>query len=795
MPELTNDVVKLNRLHTNPKKGHKLGTASATWKKIKSAAAVSAKSAPYSPEEPDSKDNNGVIKPDKPSVTTNDKSTLIEYGSHGEIFIAYPSTRTVQLWDWKPPSSDTKKDAETLYLNGQIHLDSGVNYDTDSLVNFKILKEPTDRSSSSQYSILALMKTHSGAYKLTNFRVDFATRSLPFSDSVTLPTLFYNCPSESDSVTFTLKTSNKFIVVANSEGLLCVYKYSMARDAILMGNSEYSLQDIRKQSSQPILSKYNILSKFPDDQIILQTSCNQDNEPIFDIVDNWLVYSPTKFEYKHMKAISSTTPIPTSNESVDPIIVSSSSTNEAATKQNSLYTPVKLPASGPLLNKVLSTLSNTALDGLFRLSEISSSKVKSYLNNKGSKQELYKAPTINSISKSIGNLLYSTASSTASTLESSTRSLKPNNNQLLKILDLSNDKVLGVFKPLGGVSNVSLSPYDSQLVHSSLRGDTLFMWDLYRLPSEISLIGKFTRGKTSAVIEEIFWFNNNYGEGNGHNSGNSGNPNDSSIKGNNSGFGCITKSTGSVHWFNINYLSGNMNNNFPNSLNKEKVKRDHQSGSFLDSWILSSLKAKKFVALPDFNGLTTSISNSGNSSNVVTKSNDVNHINRVTNQLAIIDDQNQLKLISTLNGSHLYKYELPNQPVDSKYVPRIFHKLSNENEKGTKDLINPLSQAEIETSAPFLNLINNKNVEFAVYSFEDQSDSDGFMNAFKEFGNEIPDKVIKFESSALPDHHHHGKTLFDIKGASDDKPEDHLSLLNGLYIDQGEGSIESTNNG
>lgn len=489
---------------------------------------------------------------------------------------------------------------------------------------------------------------------------------------------------------------------------------------------------------------------------------------------------PTKYEYRHLKALveygnlsnsSSTSQVSSSNSStvsnstvtsnagianggINSIstmatpISNNKSKKSKKKKKTTLLTQVKLPPPGPLLNQVISTISNTAIDGICKFSELSSNVVKLYYNGKDSSTQ--HTATLNELTKSITKSIYSTAASTITS--------KPDNNQLVKVIDLKNDKVMGIFKPPGGVSNVSLSPYDLQLVHSNLRGDLIFMWDLYKLPLEVSLIGKFIRGKTSAKIKDIFWFINN-----------STSQNSPTAKGNNYGFGCLTKSTGSIHWFNVNYLSGSLNSNLPNSLGKTHKlisngsKHDHKhslskdtssfvsprsssSDDFSDDWILSSMKAIKFLTLPD----KSNSMNSSCSPNAV-------------NQLAIIDSKNQLRLISPLNGLSLFRYQLPNTPVSKEFVPvynRVFGltrtamvptfnpNLAILNElNGTKKktvLINPLSRTEIETCGPYSNLYRNKNIEFSTFDYHHEGDLKEFLYNYEMFGNEISHKVIHF---------------------------------------------------
>ncbi|RLV94106.1 hypothetical protein JA1_001948 [Spathaspora sp. JA1] len=713
MSDIINDTVKINKVHTNPKRGHKLGTASATWKKIKSAT-VTAAASTYPLATPVNSTNTSDDDITDTLFENPTNNVLIENGSSGEFFMLFKAEYKLEIWNWTSLNHEANSSdyGDTLFLNHQIKLPFGPGAEIQT---FKMCAQQDDK-----FLFLIVVSDDTGYYlqshKFTlkdKTSIRISSLKLQFGDS---------------KMSLTLKASDKFVVVGSDSGLTSIFRF--VEGELFPGNHNLQLPTIRKHSCNPILAKHSFISKVSDEDMILQTSVNSDSVPIFDIVDNWLVYSPTKFEYRHLKAIneSTITQPKTDEEEKDPIITNDNNTSGYKVK-NSMFTPMKLPISKPLLNKVFSTVSNTALDGLFKLSEMSSAKFKAYMN-----QTSYSKPieptTMNSISKSVGRLLYSTASNTANSLQNTTKSLKPNDNQIICVLDLGNDRVMGIFKPPGGISQLSLSPYDLQLVHANARGDSLYMWDLYRLPIEISLIGKFLRGKTSAIIEEIFWFINNY---------ESSKREEGEVFGNNSGFGCISKSTGSLHWYNINYLAGSYNNNRPNSFKKTSF----APGKFMDSWILSSLKAKQFVSTP-----------TNQSSNL--------------NQLAIIDEDLVLKLISPLNGHHFYQFQLSKMPVDDEFVPNATS-IKKSVSTGPPP-VNPLSQAEIETCAPFLNLINNRRIEFA--TFEDEN----LSQAFSEFGNAVPEKVITFRS--LPTY----RTLKpkDIKG------ENELPSVDTLFIDQDE---------
>ncbi|CAH2350941.1 hypothetical protein CLIB1423_02S08636 [[Candida] railenensis] len=765
-------------VHSSPKKGYKLGTASATWKKIKSA-----------------------------TYSSNDKSVdsadvIIRSDDQGNILIYYPSTNVLEMWDWDcPDSTKDINDNDTLYLLNQrsIPMEEGwrmINFifaNTDTIVFHFESADDVKFSSFSLTHLKCIQELKAPAILKVKTKVKSKNPPSPgVPESL--------ASKERQLPEYQIKSNGDYVIITNSEGYLVIFEFD---------GRNYKLKPILpkifKESCQPLINKYEFDNM---DSMVLRTS-TFDKKAIFDIVGNWLVYSPTKCEYQHLKSLfeaklangvfNADDLLASSGSSTNSNLSSKSSpspSNDKTTKISSgkrkfkqsfkrkrpqLLTQVKLPPPGPLLNRVISTLSNTALDGICKFSELSSQVVKSYFDKEKEKEnkEMDKnSPTFNDITRAITKTIYSTAASTISS--------GPGDNQLIKVIDLKNDKVMGIFKPPGGVSNLSLSPYDLQLIHSNLRGDLFFMWDLYKLPLEVSLIGKFTRGKTSAKIKDIFWFINN--------------TNSSTIKGNNYGFGCITKSSGSIHWFNINYLSGNLNSNFPNVLGQHY--RSRKSGKskaiststaasisrvgsvessadsagvnnggvgshrgaidgkgsyteFSDDWILSSMQATKFITLPNkSNSMNTGVSAS-----------------RI-NQLAILDSKNQLRLISPLNGTSLFKYQLPFVQVNKEHAPTFVKARESSKQESTDPHINPLSRTEIETCAPYPNLYRNKNIEFSTYDYSEGDDLDNFLISFETFGNEVTNKVIKFNKEEAPN------TVFeDIKRRS-------------IILDQEEGEEE-----
>lgn len=637
---MNNSQLKVDKIQTSVKKGYKLGSSSATWKKLKQVTS-------------DPKINRDV---------------MVESGPLGEVFIIHLDRQTLEVWYWLDPDSSRGKDSEyysgdTLYFyflcdiscnNTPITSVQYVGGDLESGYQFLVLYQDLE---------LDLIKVQPGVLKASLLQV------------LELPDYFTRVNdkgSESDVMKISIKTSKNLIVVANSRGLMYVFK--LVKGTYKPANCNNALSSLKKSASLPILRDLKLLDKVSDNSILFKTSCTN-GTPIFDLKNNWLVYSPCKVESNQIK-ISGTG-----------------------------LTPVKLPSSKRLLNNVLESLSNNALDSLFKLSKYSNQKINDYLNNDQSVD-------FKTIKNSLNKLLNQTINTISDSIDAMS------DNQIIKIVDLENDKVLCVFKSPDGISHVSFNPYDLQLVSCTLRGDNFFIWDLTKLTSEISLMGKFVRGKTSGVINEIFWFINN------NESDKSASP---ILKGSNSGFGCISKS-GTIHWYNINYLLSNLNNNYPTFIGKEFPAHSSSMlnlSDFLDSWLLGSSHFEKFVKIPNLSHLSPS--------NL-----------RCLDQLAVIDGNKNLKLLSPLNGLNSVTFELPTTPTSHK--SRLNDTLITKRSV-VMPVRSPLSQFEIETCKPFINLINFNNIQISNYDFSG-NELDAIVQHYEDLNaDEIPYKTQKKPST------------------------------------------------
>lgn len=191
-------------------------------------------------------------------------------------------------------------------------------------------------------------------------------------------------------------------------------------------------------------------------------------------------------------------------------------------------TPLNIPETNKdsIYSKILNNLSITAIDGVLKLSDINSIK-----------KNLYDHQNLtNNLKNYITNLI---------------NGFKQ--NQFIIIYDLIKQIKIGCFQPPNGISNLSLSPFNSQLVSISSRGDQLYNWDLSKLPLEISLIDIQIRGKTGSIVDEIYWSQQN------------------SIE-------IITRSSGSIHCFKNN-------------------------GDVDDNWILSNMKCNSISKTNNSNNL------------------------------------------------------------------------------------------------------------------------------------------------------------------------------------------------
>lgn len=672
--------------------------------------------------------------------------------------MVFPDSNYLEIWSLQTLVEGESVDCETIYLMSQHR----IALDASSLIeSFKVL----DKSGDDEYRILLLTKTAGDevCYKIevhailpliksSQSELDRSVQEEYISELLQKIELPY-VMQENKKGHIVMKANRKFITVADDQGFIFFYKWDDSLKSFRAANFDRSLALIRKKSCEPILNHLQVNSNVSEDNVLMRTSC-VDRMPIFDIVGDWLVYCPTRQEYEHFRAVNVTNKWNFANMVEGDPLETDNKNHEQSPRKSTFFTPVKLPRSGPLLNRVFSSLSNSAADGLLKISETSSNKMRGYFNKETNHAEASNnkdvMQSLNSIGKSLGKLLYSTASSTASSIQKGALATKVDSNQLVSVLDLANDKIMAIFKPPMGVSNVSLSPYDLQLVSSNIRGDTFYLWDLCKVPSEVSLLGKFPRGKTSAVAKDIKWFIER--------------SKDNIVQGHNSGFGYITKQTGSVHWVNINYLANDLSSNYPiksKDCNTDDISPFKMKNLFLDSWVLPSLNASKFLTLVPESGI---------------------YSKNTSMHLAILDKDNHLKPVSPLDGTLLCSYDLPLGHTSSSAYQQLYYS-EQKKEKGKqkkRDIVAPLAQAEIETCKPYFNIINNKNVLISTYTFKDDPSNDhiNLVNLYQEMGAFVPESYFHIDEAEK--YHNSVHDLVDLTKELEIEQADDLMTESGL---------------
>ncbi|GAV27706.1 hypothetical protein PMKS-001174 [Pichia membranifaciens] len=243
-------------------------------------------------------------------------------------------------------------------------------------------------------------------------------------------------------------------------------------------------------------------------------------------------------------------------------------------------TPVDLSSKKNLLNKLIVTFSNTALDSMFLFSEVTQQKIKNILEAHKKGENASNTENDNSADKSakgssqdneklkdnyrdIFTEIYNTISKTSA---------------YVCAVDLETKKQMFQLSIPAGCSKLSISPFDLQFLTANNRGDEIFLWDYTKAYESIVLMDKYNRGKTSAIIDQLEW-----GTGN------------SSIL-------CLSRQNGSLHYF----VNESLRNYEDLKVRKTKRRNKSVAGAASNgspnsgksvsnsSWCLSHLKLKSF---------------------------------------------------------------------------------------------------------------------------------------------------------------------------------------------------------
>ncbi|ANZ77559.1 BA75_04822T0 [Komagataella pastoris] len=217
------------------------------------------------------------------------------------------------------------------------------------------------------------------------------------------------------------------------------------------------------------------------------------NMPVVDVCGSWLAYNASPDDL-----ICKGVAVP----SVD---------GDEETQEKLLPKQYRVPRPRTLLQRVLSNMSTTAMDSIFKLTELSSKKVKQMLDP----DQRNKVEKSNNIKNTITKLL--------NTLNGISQS-----HYIVLVCLITMEPKL-VFLVPGGCSHVSISPYDMLLTSTTIRGDDILIWDFTRLSNEIVLVDKLRRGNTPGIISRVLW--------------------GAATK----GIGVLSRNNGSIIWFGIRF--------------------------------------------------------------------------------------------------------------------------------------------------------------------------------------------------------------------------------------------------
>lgn len=440
----------------------------------------------------------------------------------------------------------------------------------------------------------------------------------------------------------------------------------------------------------------------------LETALNAEGLPLFDICGRWLVYSP------------------------------------AHIPSQTVYTPLKLPPPGLLLDRILENISTTTAASLKTLSDAGVAGLRHYLAKDSvptSKPKEAKRTGNNVIyvgsnkfdvdaSGRVGSAGHPGMAALPAALSSlfSTQA----KSQPIQIIDLETQTTVSTFLSPQGLSYMSLSPHDAVLATVSAKGENVFTFDLSFTPRQVSLSGKYVRGKTPAKVSHIEW----------------------DCEG---GLGIITSDKGSVHWFERQPW-----NTYESQVSALAV--TGQAGVIPNSnkvWRLSGWQVSGMCMIPETIGSEAELKQSSSSTSPSSLSRDdggatapalhrdsstsslasepqTKHASRQT-KIAMLRE-GEIMVLDLATGTCSWKYDLPSAPIGETLLGQAFPITNKEDGPGTpleiteeeeepeptyRDFnslrsVEPLSFYEVETCLPYPFLHTDRHVLLATYDDDEQ---------------------------------------------------------------------------
>lgn len=480
---------------------------------------------------------------------------------------------------------------------------------------------------------------------------------------------------------------------------------SLVLPAASSGPGPYTVYTTHSDKCLAIIAKTGAITLFSVPEFLvlplsgLETNFNSHGQPLFDISGRWLVYSP-----------------------VSPIVPGTS-------------TPLKLPEPGLLLDRILDNISSTTAGSLKLLSDAGVAGIKHYLSkdqqpNKKAKHTdnvIYVGHNRFNVDSSgrVGQVKGSSLPLALSSLFYTQSTPRP-----IQVIDLETQTTVSTFISPQGLSFLSLSPYDAVLATVSARGDCVFTFDLSFVPRQVTLSGKYVRGKTPGKVSRVEW------DATG-------------------GFGIVTLDKGSVHWFerqpwNI-YESqvgtgvsiGGASVAPPSVTNANKL------------WRLSGWNVSNVCVAPDYIGSEPEYKNKGDIPLIspepspfspASVSSALSHSSVASAKASKVNKilmlrKGEILVVDRSTGNCTWKYELPATSVQEHLLAPVLSivedsKTDSESECSEPEItlqhrelspIEPLSFYEVETFLPCAFIHTDRHVTLSTYDGNGDSYEDGLV--------------------------------------------------------------------
>lgn len=432
----------------------------------------------------------------------------------------------------------------------------------------------------------------------------------------------------------------------------------------------------------------------------LETALNAEGLPLFDICGRWLVYSP------------------------------------AHIPSQTVYTPLKLPPPGLLLDRILENISTTTAASLKTLSDAGVAGLRHYLakdsvpTNKPKEAKrtgnnvIYVGSNKFDVDASgrVGSAGHPGMTALPAALSSlfSTQS----KSQPIQIIDLETQTTVSTFLSPQGLSFMSLSPHDAVLATVSAKGENVFTFDLSFTPRQVSLSGKYVRGKTPAKVSHVEW----------------------DCEG---GLGIITSDKGSVHWFERQPW-----NTYESQVSALAV--TGQAGVIQNSnkvWRLSGWQVSGMCMIPEIIGSETELKQSPSSPSSSSRDEvgapalqresstsslasepQTKHASKQT-KIAMLRE-GEIMVLDLASGTCSWKYDLPSAPIGETLLAQAFRITNKDSGPGSpveitdeepphRDFnslrsVEPLSFYEVETCLPYPFLHTDRHILLATYDEVEQ---------------------------------------------------------------------------